>query len=246
MEEKQGRKINLLTFFFILVIIVMGIFIFKLYNEKTEQTKKASELQAHVNSLNGTLSDLQEKIDNTSETINSNNSTHNSTENTTTTNTSNNNAISFTDEQIKITLSNYLELYAHARCDALLHNLEKKGKLNYDSSKDNILNDGTVITSIKFSDYKNAMLNYVSESEFEKHWTSSLHFNKNSNGYLTKAQGGGGLRVYTVNSITKADNLTYSAKTTATLVDLDNSKEDENFTFTITSYNGNCVIDSFK
>lgn len=242
MEEKQVTKINLLTFFFILVIIIMGIFIFKLYNEKTEETKKSSELQTQVNNLNETISNLQEKIDNTSENINSNNST----ENTTTTNTSNNNAISFTDEQIKITLSNYLELRAHAGCDALLHNLEKKGKLNYDSSKDNILNDGTVITSIKFSDYKNAMLNYVSESEFEKNWTSTLYFNENSNGYLTKVQGGGGLRVYTINSITKTDNLTYSAKTTATLVDLDNSQEDENFTFTITSYNGNCVIDSIK
>lgn len=242
MEEKQGTKINLLTFFFILVIIVMGIFIFKLYNEKTEETKNASELQTQVNNLNETVRNLQEKIDNTSETINSNNST----ENTTTTNTSNNNAISFTDEQVKITLSNYLELHAHAGCDALLHNLKEKGKLNYDSSKDNIQNDGTVITSIKFSDYKNAMLNYVSESEFEKNWTSSLHFNKNSNGYLTKVQGGGGLRVYTINSITKTDNSTYSAKTTATLVDLDNSQENENFTFTITSYNGNCVIDSIK
>lgn len=242
MEEKQVTKINLLTFFFILVIIVMGIFIFKLYNEKTEETKNASELQTQVNNLNETVRNLQEKIDNTSETINSNNST----ENTTTTNTSNNNAISFTDEQVKITLSNYLELHAHAGCDALLHNLKEKGKLNYDSSKDNIQNDGTVITSIKFSDYKNAMLNYVSESEFEKNWTSSLYFNKNSNGYLTKVQGGGGLRVYTINSITKTDNSTYSAKTTATLVDLDNSQENENFTFTITSYNGNCVIDSIK
>lgn len=242
MEEKQVKKINLLTLFFILVIIVMGIFIFTLYNEKTEETKKVSEFQTQVNNLNKTVSNLQEKTVNTSETINSNNST----ENTTTTNASNNNSISFTDEQVKITLSNYLELHAHAGCDALLHNLKEKGKLNYDSSKDNILNDGTVITSIKFSDYKNAMLNYVSESEFEKNWTSSLHFNKNSNGYLTKVQGGGGLRVYTINSITKTDNSTYSAKTTATLVDLDNSQEDENFTFTITSYNGNCVIDSIK
>ena len=47
-----------------------------------------------------------------------------------------------------------------------------------------------------------------------------------------------------INSITKIDNSTYSAKTTATLVDLDNSQEDENYTFTVKSYNGNCVIDS--
>lgn len=243
MEEKKVTKISLSTFFLILaiiVIIVIGIFMLKLYNEKTEETKKSSELQTQVNNLNGTVSDLQEKIDNISETINFNNST----ENTTTAN--NNNSISFTDDQVKTALSAYLELRAHAGCDGLLENLKEKGKLNYDSSKDSILNNGTVITSIKFSDYRNAMLNYVSENEFEKNWISTLYFDENSNGYLTKVQGGGGLRVYTVNSIAKTNNSTYSAKTTATLVDLDDSKEDENFTFTVTSYKGNCVIDSIK
>lgn len=243
MEEKKVTKISLSTFFLILAIIaiiVMGIFMYKLYNEKTEETKKSNELQTQVNSLNETVRDLQEKINNISETSNSNNST----ENTSTTNTSSNNSTSFTDEQVKTALSTFLELRAHANCDALLQNLTEKRNLNYDPSKNTILDDGTVVTTIKFSDYKNAMLNYVSESEFEKNWTSSQYFYENSNGYLNKAQGGGGLRVYTINSITKIDNSTYSAKTTATLVDLDNSQEDENYTFTVKSYNGNCVIDS--
>ena len=241
MEEKNVTKISLSTFFLILAIIaiiVMGIYTYKLNNDKSTEIQKSTELQSQVNSLTSTVSDLQGKIDKVSETVNSNSSAGNTT--------TNNNSTSFTDEQVKTALANYLELRAHAGCDALLENLKEKGKLNYDSSKDNILNDGTVITSIKFSDYKNAMLNYVSESEFEKNWTSSLYFNENSNGYLTKVQGGGGLRVYTVNSITKTDNSTYSAKTTATLVDLDDSKEDENFTFSVTSYKGTCVIDSIK
>ena len=241
MEEKNVTKISLSTFFLILAIIaiiVMGIYTYKLNNDKSTEIQKSTELQSQVNSLTSTVSDLQGKIDKVSETVNSNSSAGNTT--------TNNNSTSFTDEQVKTALANYLELRAHAGCDALLENLKEKGKLNYDSSKDNILNDGTVITSIKFSDYKNAMLNYVSESEFEKNWTSSLYFNENSNGYLTKVQGGGGLRVYTVNSITKTDNSTYSAKTTATLVDLNDSKEDENFTFSVTSYKGTCVIDSIK
>ena len=241
MEEKNVTKISLSTFFLfflIIAIIVMGIYTYKLNNDKSTEIQKSTELQSQVNSLTSTVSDLQGKIDKVSETVNSNSSAGNTT--------TNNNSTSFTDEQVKTALANYLELRAHAGCDALLENLKEKGKLNYDSSKDNILNDGTVITSIKFSDYKNAMLNYVSESEFEKNWTSSLYFNENSNGYLTKVQGGGGLRVYTVNSITKTDNSTYSAKTTATLVDLNDSKEDENFTFSVTSYKGTCVIDSIK
>lgn len=157
-----------------------------------------------------------------------------------------NDNISFTDEQIKTTFSDYLELRAHANCDSLLEYLTEKGKLNYNSSQDIIQNDGIVVTTIKFSDYKNAMLNYVSESEFEKNWFSTLYFSKNSDEYITKVQGGGGLRVYTINNIKKIDNLTYFAQTTATLVDLDDSDEDENFTFTIKSYKGKCVIDTIK
>ena len=245
MEEKKITQISLSTFFLILAIIaivVMGIFIYKLNNDKITEIQKSTELQSQVKSLSSTVTDLQRKIDKVSETVNSNNYTRN----TTTNNTSNNNTTSFTDEQIKTALANYLELQAHAGCDELLENLKKKGKLNYDSSKDNVFNDGKVITSIKFSDYKNAMLNYVSESEFRKNWTSSISFYENSNGYLTKVQGGGGLCVYTVNSIAKINNSTYSAKTTVTFIDLDDSKEDESFTFTVTSYKGTCVIDSIK
>lgn len=74
MEEKKATKISLSTFFLILAIIaiiVMGIFIYKLNNDKTIEIQKSTELQAQVNSLNGTVSDLQGKIDNISKTINS-------------------------------------------------------------------------------------------------------------------------------------------------------------------------------
>ena len=72
MEEKNVKKISLSTFFLILaiiVIIVMGIFIYKLNNDKIVEIQKSTELQSQVNSLNATVSDLQEKIDKVSETI---------------------------------------------------------------------------------------------------------------------------------------------------------------------------------
>ena len=240
MEEKNVTKISLSTFFLILAIIaivVMGIFIYKLNNDKTAEIQKSTELQSQVNSLNGTVSDLQEKINKVSETVNSSSSVLD------TNNTSNNTSSSFTDEQVKSALANYLELQAHAGCDALLENLTEKGKLNYASSKDNILNDGTVITTIKFSDYKSAMLNYVSESEFDKNWTNKQYFSENSNGYLTKVQGGGGLRVYTIKNISKTNDTTYSAKVSS-VVDDNEYYEENSCTFTIKSYNGKCVIDS--
>ena len=46
----------------IIAIIVMGIFIYKLNNERTMEIQKSTELQSQINSLNGTINDLQGKI----------------------------------------------------------------------------------------------------------------------------------------------------------------------------------------
>ena len=80
MEEDKSKKISLSTFFLILsiiAIIVMGIFMYKLNNDKTAEIKKSTELQSQVNSLSTALNDLQGKINSISQTINSNNSTEN-------------------------------------------------------------------------------------------------------------------------------------------------------------------------
>lgn len=77
MEGKNITKINLSTFFLILaiiVIIVMGVFIYKLNNDKSAEIQKSTELQAQVNSLNKTVNELQGEINNISQTINTNSS----------------------------------------------------------------------------------------------------------------------------------------------------------------------------
>ena len=83
MEEKNTTKISLSTFFLILAIIaivVMGIFIYKLNNEKTIETQKSADLQAQVSSLSSTVNSLQSKINTISETVNNdNNSTNTAT-----------------------------------------------------------------------------------------------------------------------------------------------------------------------
>ena len=94
MEEKKVTKISLSTFFLIIslfVIIVMGIFMYKFYNEKIESTKESADLQTQVNDLTKTVNDLQGKIQNISATTNSNNSTENANPT---------NSTSFTDEQV--------------------------------------------------------------------------------------------------------------------------------------------------
>ena len=133
------------------------------------------------------------------ESDNLNNSTNsagksnsNSVEKDNSNNTKTNDEISFQDEQVKEAFENYLDLMSYASCDGLLEELTEKGKLNYNSDEDNILDDSTVITKVKFNDYKNAMLNYVSENEFENNWSSTLlGIKENDDGYLTKYQGGG-------------------------------------------------------
>ena len=100
MEEKNVTKISLSTFFLILAIIaiiVMGIFIYKLNNDKTAEIQKSTELQSQVNSLNETVNDLQGKINNISETINNNN---NSSETINNNNSSNENTQSSKKYQI--------------------------------------------------------------------------------------------------------------------------------------------------
>ena len=233
MSGKEPIKVSLSTFFLIIaiiVIIVMGYFMYQFYNEKVIATKESAELKTQVDNLQG-------KIDTISQTINSNNSEEND-------NTSvSNNSASFTDEQVKKAIADYLELDAHAGCGALLEKLTEKGQIKYDSSKYDInTNTGEITTNVKFSDYKKAMLNYVTEAEFEKNWTSKKYFGESANGYLTTMQGGGGLRIYTIKNVSKINDKTFSAKTTAIVENDTSTKENENFTFGVNSYNGKCVI----
>ena len=76
MEEKN-KKISISTILLIIAIIamiVMGVFIYKLNNDKKAEVQKSTELQGQVADLNNTLSELQGKINTISETINNNTS----------------------------------------------------------------------------------------------------------------------------------------------------------------------------
>jgi len=75
MEEKKSKGISISGFFLIITIIViiaMGYFIYKFYNDKANETKRATDLQAQVDSLNGTVSELQGKINGVSVTVSDN------------------------------------------------------------------------------------------------------------------------------------------------------------------------------
>lgn len=85
MKEKNFKKISLSTILLIIaiiVIIVMGLFIYKLNKDKSNEIQKSTELQAQVNSLSNTVSDLNGKLSNMSGTINSNANSENNKEKT--------------------------------------------------------------------------------------------------------------------------------------------------------------------
>lgn len=234
MDEKKSIKISLSTFFLILaviVIIIMGYFIFKISKENSTDKEKITELNQKVTNLENSKSELQEKTKNILETKNASN----------TTNTEKKENESFTDETVKNAISNYLELKASAECSSLETTLEAKGLLSFDFSKYTTLDNGKMKTNIKFSDYKNAMLNYISESEFEKNWTSTLDYENSNDGYLVIPNGGGDLHPYIIKSITKNDNSSYSVQTT-----FSGDNNYENFVFTVKSYNNKCVINSVE
>ena len=113
MGEKKATKISLSTFLLIIaiiIIIVMGGAIYKLYNDKKAETKRAEELQAktnelttQVNSQKENISELQGKIDKVSETVSEKNST-----NTNSTKMAQNQNNEKNTELSKLNLDNYI------------------------------------------------------------------------------------------------------------------------------------------
>ena len=83
MEGKNTAKFSvstLLLLIAIIVIAVMGCFIYKLNKDKVAETQRADELQTQVSSLDGTVSDLQGKMDTISEIINDDSKTSETSE----------------------------------------------------------------------------------------------------------------------------------------------------------------------
>lgn len=227
MEEKNATKISLSTFLLILAIItiiVMGIFIYKLNNDKTIEIQKSTELQAQVNSLNGTVSDLQGKIDTISETVNSKSSAKTSTTNN-----------SFTNEQVKEAFQKYLDL-----TDLIVNSPEdflRQINLKIDNNNKEAKKNGYKKTTIKYTDFKNALLNYVTNTCYESNFEQSIFIEED--GYLCFLPDVGATGYnYKVENITPNNN-SYNAKVISTPSDTVES----NYEFGIKNYNGKCVID---
>lgn len=240
MEEKQGIKISLSTFFLILsilVIIVMTYYIYKLNNDKKLANDKVIELNNQVNGLESTVNNLQGTISDISNTItNANSSIETNSNSNTQTNT--NVTKTFSNDEIKKAIQNYLDLVG-AREGSPEGLLVKLGLTNFGANTEKADNN-YIKTNIKYSEYKAKMLNYMTEQWFENNFTN---FFKNVNGYLYFFDGGATGMAFEVKSITlKGDYSDVNYIANVDNIHIDDSKEQENIEFHIENYNGICVI----
>ena len=66
MDENEEIGVSLSNFLLVLsviIMIIMGIFLYKFYNEKVDANKKVEELQKEVETLEKTIDNLQAKLD---------------------------------------------------------------------------------------------------------------------------------------------------------------------------------------
>lgn len=167
-----------------------------------------------------------------------NNDINNQSKTTTTTTTTQ--KVSDENEKIKKTIEKFLEIDCALHTDGILQYLN----IGYDESNEKY-DEATemVITNVKYNDFKNAMLNYVTEEYFKKE--TDGRFIKDKSGYLRKSQGGGECYISTINSITKTGNLSYDVNITNT-TDYNDESYTETEKFTFKEYNNKLVVDSYS
>lgn len=235
MEEKKKNKIGLSTYLLVLAVLIIAVMAVFIYMQKVNANREIEGLKNDTEELKSTVIELQGKLDNISNIASTSNDTEKNT------------SISFTDDQVKECLSNYFD-FKITMGDEILKKLTQKGLLNYNESENKETvrggeQENLITMKVKFSDYKNAMLNYVSESEFNK--TFKDYYKVDNNEYLYYETGIGGPSIIpTVKSINKKDDKSYTAKVEFVTEGALDPAENEEYSFTIKNYNGQCVIDS--
>lgn len=237
-NTKKNLKISLSTFFLviaIIVIIVMGYYLYITIEGKRDEEKQVSDLENEINILENTVKTLQQQVSEKSNTSNTVNTNSMQTNNSTT-----NEEKQFSNEEIKKVLQEYLNLAGvrEGGSSALLLRLNLC--TNSDIANEVIRDDGYVKTNIQYDDYKNAMLNYVTEDWFENRFSGGF---KNENGILCYNAGGGTGIEFEVESINIKGEYSDSAYIGNVYnIALDGSKTMENIEFHIANENGKCVI----
>ena len=222
MENKRGSLATVLLVVAILLIVAMGAL---LYMQKIESDKQIAELENNASKMQETINDLQGKIDTISNTINSN------TEEDTT--------INFTETEIKDVLQMCLDIES-AKTNGPGTVLYTLGFYRRDEGSNNEKNaekTGFMKTPIKYNDFKDAMLKYMTEECYQKQWDELY---ENEDGYLCYAHVGATGVGYKVNSIKKVGE-GYTANVTAS-----SEGPDSEVTVNFEIDNNKCVVKSYE
>ena len=151
----------------------------------------------------------------------------------------------FSDEEVKKSFQKYLDLVGAKWLESYdilikLDLIKESDAANFKQAS----TEGYLKTNIKYFEFKNKMLNYVTENCFENDiivFDSTEHKAYiNEDGYLCCANSGSSGGNYKVQSITKINDKQYMAKVIHTL---EEGEEDINYNFGIENNNGKCVID---
>ena len=240
MKENENTKNSLSTFFLIIaiiIIIVMGAYIYKLNNDKTAAIQNSNELQSEVNSLNETISNLQEKIDKIAETINSEDSTS-----------------SINKSAIESSIQKYFDIRQILDSDTLNVLVELGLKTENQSADDYkgfssnkpYANSYFLITDVSYSDFEKAMSKYMTIDLFNNQYPDYV-INKNGTLCIYSEGGTSGNSKIKDCQISKTDSNTYICNVTITRhADDDGSNIDEEHTITIIKQDGNYIVSSYK
>ena len=231
MKEKNHKKILLLVSVIIIVIVESISILYYIYKISTETViveKQVVELDAETE-IKGEQNNLKENsIDYSAanDTSNSSNDIKNSNE--------------FSENDIKTALQNYLELIGirEGSPEGLLVKLGLCNYSDYDDSEKT--SDNYIKTNIQYSEYKEKMLNYVTEEWFNTEFTKEY---KDVDGVLYFLDGGATGLEFEVKDITiKGDSSDLSYIANVYNIHVDESKELENIEFHIANKDGKCVI----
>lgn len=144
-----------------------------------------------------------------------------------------------TEEELRKIISEFLIIDGKGHTDSILNYLN----IGYDESKE-VYDEKSdlIITNVKYDDFKNKMLNYMTKDYFNKEYGDK--YIKDENGYIRKGQGGGEYPEYKINKITKIKDLSYTVDVTAT--DYNDKSINEIYEFTFKKYNNKLVVDTYK
>ncbi len=234
----EKKKLSIGTVI-ILLVIVAAIAVAATYMIiKTEkQNTNSNGVENNSESLDTAKTENENKTTNTTADIKSNtNSNTNTTNNIGSTSKTEENK--FSEDTIKKSIQSYLNLVG--KRDGSPSGMLQELKLMKEEPDGNPDNDNYKKTNIKWSTFKSAMMNYMTEEWFNSNGTQGL---KEVNGIVYYFDGGSTGTEYEVESITiKGDysDAEYIAKVNN--IALDGSKESEDIEFGVTNQNGKCVI----